>query len=188
MGELPRDVMLYIEHRFAVEDQSQAIALLDQDHLRTARVLRSVLFLANGSLRLLEHNIDVCRNDLTAILTNAEYIVGAADKPVPIRDMSVPFTDERNLGADFRTLPAAAASRHRQPRKAPARKRYHQQIQRATFKLGFVRYVVAASQHHPDRVKCYRFAGTQNRVSYLPLVFVLEQLAEHVELQEAEAR
>jgi len=182
MGELPDDVLLYIEHRFAVEDQTRAIALLAQDHVQTARIMRSVLYLANGSLSLLEHNIGVCKTNLAEILLNAEYVVGISAEPLPMRDMSLPFTHDGNLGANFTAPGVAKKARRRRAHRAPSRAEHHHQLLHATFKLGFVRYVVAESQHHPDKVKCYRLEAGRMRALFLPLVFVLEQLAEPVEM------
>jgi len=188
MGELPLDVRHYIEQRFSQRDHERVFTLLDQEHLRTPRVIRSVLYLANGSVALLKHHIDVCRNDLAAILMHAEYVVGVSKEPLPVRDMSFPYGDERNVGdsladhlhASSRPPPAPSGRRH-------SVRRYHQQLVNETFYLGDVRYVISSIQTHPNEVRCYRFHGLNSRIAQLPLVFVMEQLAETVELAEATA-
>ncbi len=185
MGELPEDVMYYIEHRFARRDRPEVLLLIDQDHLRTPRILRSVLFLADGSLSLLEHNVEVCRKDLATILTNAEFIVGVTEKPMPIRDMSLPFTHEGNLGRDLMSSILVKEAKGPAPVRAPGYTEYHQHLAQATFRLGSANYIVATRQKRPDKVRCYRQQGESTRIAYLPLVFVLEQLAEHVEIDQA---
>jgi hypothetical protein len=184
MGKLPDDVMYYISQRFADRDQQCVFGLLDQNHLSTPRIMRSVLFLANGSLSLLKHNIEVCRTDLREILTNAEYVIGIAERPMPIRDMSLPFTDERNLAQEIPTIAVVKEAKRLAPKRA-SRAKYHQHLVGESFHLGQVQYTVAASQTRPEQIKCYRLDGRRHRIAYLPLVFVLEQLAEHVELAEA---
>ena len=52
------------------------------------------------------------------------------------------------------------------------------------FRLGDVQYVVAHQQAHPTRVRCYREYGNVVTVVNLPLIFVLEQLADEVRLEE----
>jgi hypothetical protein len=177
--------MYYIEHRFAKRDRPAVFALLDHEHLRTPRVMRAVLFLANGSLSLLKHNVDVCRRDLATILTNAEFIVGVADKPMPIRDMSLPFNHEGNLGKDLMSPIVTKEALGAAAVKTAPPSQYHQQLVRATFTLGNASYVVASRQRQPDKVRCYRLHGKSTRIVCLPLVFVLEQLAEHVEIEQA---
>ena len=185
MGELPNDVMYYIEHRFAARDHLAALALLYQDHVRTPRVMRSVLFLADGSVSMLRHNITVCKTDLAAILTNAEYVVGISEMPMPIRDMSLPFTDEGNLGQELLSPLVIQEVKSPAPKRANSQARYHQNLVGEAFELGCIHYMVAAIQTRPDQVRCYRLEGKSNRAVQLPLVFVLEQLAEHVEIADA---
>ena len=86
------------------------------------------------------------------------------------------------------------ADQSREPSRPPAQsgrrhsvRRYHQQLVNETFYLGDVRYVISSIQTHPNVVRCYRFHGLNSCIARLPLVFVLEQLAETVELEEATA-
>ena len=184
MGALPDDVMYYIEHRFASRDRAAIYEMLNQEHLTTPRVMRSVLFLADGSLSLLAHNIEVCRTDLATILMNAEFVVGVTEMPMPVRDMSLPFTDEGNLGREMlqpiRVKEAAGPAPGSSSRKA----QYHQHLVNEKFVLGKTLYQVCATQRRADKVRCYRREGKSTRVAYLPLVFVLEQLAEHVDIEQ----
>lgn len=52
------------------------------------------------------------------------------------------------------------------------------------FRLGDVQYMVAHQQAHETRVRCYREYGNVVTIVNLPLIFVLEQLADEVRLEE----
>ncbi len=52
------------------------------------------------------------------------------------------------------------------------------------FKLGRVIYLVGRHQPSPARVRCYREERNVVTIVNLPLVFVLEQLADEVRLEE----
>jgi hypothetical protein len=60
----------------------------------------------------------------------------------------------------------------------------HASLLGRAFRLGEVLYVVAREQPHATRIRCFREAGVETTVVNLPLVFVLEQLADEVRLQE----
>ena len=61
------------------------------------------------------------------------------------------------------------------------------QLKGHTFKLGRAVYVVAESQPYRDKVRCYRENDNVVSVVRLPLVFVLERLAEEVSLEDLPA-
>lgn len=67
--------------------------------LGTPRVIRAVLFLSGGSITLLKHYVDVAKTDVRQVLTWAECVTDVAPEPMFVRDMSIPFSAEGNLGA-----------------------------------------------------------------------------------------
>ena len=62
---------------------------------------------------------------------------------------------------------------------------YHAHLQGRVFELGQVLYVVTHNQSHPTRVRCYREEDHVVTVVCLPLLFVLEQLADEVAMEPA---
>lgn len=57
---------------------------------------------------------------------------------------------------------------------------YHQHLLGRVFELGRVLYVISHDQPHPRRVRCYRDEDNVVTIVSLPLVFVIEQLADEV--------
>jgi hypothetical protein len=152
----------------------------------TPRVMRAVLYLSSGSLSLLEHYVNECNADVRGILTSAEYEIDVNGEHMHVRDMSLPFTDERNLGRGglkkSLIVVGQGASGSRGSTDPGLQSTHHAYLVQRSFKLGQATYLVARGQPHPDRVYCYRRNGTVARLVKLPLSFVLEQLAERIEL------
>jgi hypothetical protein len=187
-GGLPIDVVQFIERRYAPDNFAAIFELLDSEVLSTPRVMRAVLYLADGSLSLLRHYVTECAEDVGDVLMRAEYVVGVADEPMAVRDMSQPFSRDENLGPGWKQAKAAGISGA--PRRGPRRSiesdglNYHQYLASRRFALGSAEYLVALAQPHPDYVRCYRKQGNVSQVVRLPLVFVLERFAEHIEIAE----
>jgi hypothetical protein len=188
MGDLPDDAVEFIDRHFHVNDVPVAKAILDASGLSTPRIVRAVLLLSNGSLTLLRHYVGAAQQDVRDVLLNAEYVIGVSQMPMPVRDLTLPFWDDRNRpGASARPVAAPTHTelpRHRGPAPRPC-SRMHQCLLSRSFCLGQAVYTVANEQPCRDRVRCLRRVGSFVRVVSLPLVFVLEQLAERIELKEA---
>ena len=175
MGELLDDVVQFIEQRFARKDVQIVYGLLGNEEL-TPRVMRAVLYLSDGNLSLLKHYVTECTVHVGEILANAECTIGVVE---PLRDLSLPFDHERNLG-EGRT--DKQGQHRRKPQRATAKARYNQHLAGRRFRLGDAVYMIANRQAHPIYVRCYRTTGTVSSIVTLPLLFVLEQLAERIEL------
>ncbi|NJN50871.1 MAG: hypothetical protein HC809_02895 [Gammaproteobacteria bacterium] len=112
MGRYPDDVVQFIARRFHRNDITAAYRLLDHDAVRTLRMLRAVLYLADGSLSSLRHHIAVCNHDPGRILIEAECVVGVGDAPMPVRDLSQPLPSPPQPRRHRRYRPARDAPRH----------------------------------------------------------------------------
>lgn len=189
MGGLPVDVVQFIQWRFASRDYRSVLKLLDDQPSITPRVLRAALYLSNGSLSLLRWNLAECAGDVRQLLLAAEYAVGVGPQPLHVRSMAAPFPSEENLGPDYTrrrgatTLRPPLAAPSVPARAAAKRPSFHLSLAHRRFKLGAVTYVVTGNQPDRKTVRCYRIEGTVTALVRLPLYFVLEQLAEHVELE-----
>ncbi|NKB98739.1 MAG: hypothetical protein GKR90_09645 [Pseudomonadales bacterium] len=169
--DLPDDVARYIERSFTIEGCRQVAACLEK--IYTPRVLRSVLYLADGSVSMLKHYAARAQSDIREIVLAAEYETGISATPMRLRDMSLPFGHEQNLGPNWQ---------RRGPAKAPRKVLFHEELIGERFKLGDVRYVVLKEQTSASHVFLRRYAELNSRVVKLPLIFVLEQLAETIEM------
>ena len=182
---LSEDIVDYIHARFSPDDVPKVLEILHAyaNVLSTPRVQRSVLFLADGSLTMLRHYTATAALDVREILTRAEYVVGVSQTPMPIRSMSQPFPAQQTL----QTPPPEVeeAPEGRMPALAAGRKPVsglHQHLVGESFTLGNVDYDVMPGQEHPQCVRCRRRSGNVVSIVHLPLVFVMEQLSEHIEL------
>ena len=179
MGEFPDDILQFVERSFAQKNIQTVFGLLAKEELSTPRVMRAVLYLSNGSLTQLRHFVQESTIDVGAILTDAEYIIGVAE---PIRDLSLPFNHERNLEqVDVKRRPTQQNTSPK-PKRAQATAHYHPYLAKRRFKLGEAMYSIASTQAHPHYVSCYRQMGKVTSIVTLPLVFVLEQLAERIQI------
>jgi hypothetical protein len=205
MGVFPDDVVAFIERHFDSRDWPAVYILLEADVIRTPRVMRSVLFLSNGSLSMLEHYITVCRLDVREVITRAEYVLGVSKEPMLLRSMTEPFQEE-DIGAPVFTTGRFGSMSSKQPsvtsgqpdgpvdvsgdlpvkagpkRVATPPGPHHRHIINRSFKLGNATYLIASSQPRALQVNCHRRQDNVLGLVRLPLVFVLEQLAEAVEM------
>ncbi len=178
------DIAQFVRLRFGSGNYEHVKKLLSQPAVSTPRVMRSVLFLSNGSLSMLKHYICEAEKDVRAVLVDAEYASGISEEPLYLRDMCAPFSDEKNLGAKScdrhptnQKRPDTGSSAHQ---KSP----HHKNICGSVFYLGKAQYSIL--EHQPTRayVYCERLTAQSTTVVRLPLIFVLEQLAESVEITE----
>ncbi len=188
MGALPDDVDLFIDRQFDEDDVAAARSLIDRPELSTPRVVRCVLYLSNGSLSLLKHYVEESIRSVTGVLLDAEYVTGVSDQPILARDMSLPFQHRRNLGRHVfgqsaARPPAKAAPVGRSATRNAWREQKRHCMSGQRFFLGEVTYVIARHQPRDELVYCYRVDGVSMTPVRLPLVFVLERLAEHIELE-----
>ncbi len=190
MGAYPDDVVSFIEHNFNGADVPAVYRLLESEFLQTPRVIRSVLYLSTGSLSLLKHYIEVCRIDEREVISRAEYVLGVSDRPMLLRRMNEPFDVEVSAfvaRAKARSsaptpvvaaVPSAAGPKRVVGEPGP----HHRHLIGRSFTLGQVTYMIASAQPHQHRVNCHRKQSNVISRVTLPLVFVLEQMAEPVEI------
>ena len=91
------DIIHFVHQHFDRRVISSVYQLLDG--LTTPRVIRAVLYLSGGSITLLKHYVEAAKADVRQVITWAECVVDVAPEPMFVRDMSIPFTAEGNLGA-----------------------------------------------------------------------------------------
>ena len=192
MRPLKPDIEDFIRHRFALNDIHQVAEILSDPALTSTRVQRAVLYLSDGSLSMLKHFAESARADVRDVLVAAEYALGTDDRPIPVRSMSDPFPELPRLAFtvvsnDPSDEPVGPApSRRFGPMRVDQRTqqgRFHGHLANSTFRLGKVVYVVTAEQFDPRLVRCYRQVGNVVSIVLLPLVFVLEQLSEAIEME-----
>jgi hypothetical protein len=90
------DIIHFVHHHFDRRVISSVYQLLDG--LTTPRVIRAVLYLSGGSIALLKHYVEAAKADVRQVITWAECVVDVSPEPMFVRDMSIPFTAEGNLG------------------------------------------------------------------------------------------
>ena len=182
--DLEGDIGWFIDRHFHKNDLPAVFDVLDAGVFRTPQVARAVLFLSNGSLILLRHYARACVLNPRSVLLHAEHVAGDVEMPMRVRDMSLPFWHERNLassdsrGGTERSTDDATTTVRRVNRSAC----HHAYLVNRCFKLGKVHYLVASRQPSSNRVRCFRKARTVVTVVELPLAFVLEQVAERIEI------
>jgi hypothetical protein len=91
------DIVQFVHQHF--DRRSIPIVYRTLDGLGTPRVIRAVLYLSGGSITLLKHYVEAAKEDVRQVLTWAECIVDVSPEPMFVRDMSIPFSAEGNLGA-----------------------------------------------------------------------------------------
>ncbi len=182
--DLEGDIGWFIERHFHKNDLPAVFEVLEASVFRTPRVARAVLFLSNGSLILLRHYARACVLDFRSVLLHAEYVAGDVEMPMQVRDMSLPFWHERNLasGDSVGRAEGSAAEATTTKRGGDRNACHHAYLVNRCFKLGKVHYLVGSRQPSSIRVRCYRKARTVVTVVELPLAFVLEQVAERIEI------
>jgi hypothetical protein len=175
--DFPPDIVRFIELHFAPEQCPEVLGMLASADLTTPRVMRAVLFLADGSLGMLGYYIDTAKRDVRDVLLHAEYITDISSDPMHVRDMGQPF--ESGGGHADRQL------EHRPPISSPrvrSSKRHHEHLLGREFQLGTATYKVLLRQVNADVVLCHRRAPGSERIVKLPLAFVTERFAESIEL------
>ncbi len=188
--DFPPDVVVFIERFFNQKEIQKVNQLLQTAEVSTPRVMRSVLYLSHGSLSLLKHFVSECALDMRNVVLQAEYVTNISKEPMFVRDMSLPFSDEYNLGEDcfsdyYRELRITRLRTIRGPGRVEAKTQpaHHAHLVKRKFQLGDAVYVVAKEQPHADCVRCHRTGNKVVTVARLPLTFVLEQVAEHIEAE-----
>jgi len=91
------DIIQFVHQHFDRRVISSVYRLLDG--LTTPRVIRAVLYLSGGSITLLKHYVEAAKDDVRQVITWAECVVDVTPEPMFVRDMSIPFTAEGNLGS-----------------------------------------------------------------------------------------
>jgi hypothetical protein len=177
------DIKEFVRLRFRAEQHQQVMEVLQCPALSTPRVMRSVLFLANGSLSMLKHYRAKAEKDVRTILVEAEYITDISNEPLFVRDMSAPFSDERNLGPKKCAHHATDVNPSADAPGRRANSAHHRNICGRAFVLGEVQYTIMEYQTSSAYVYCQRRTSQGVRVARLPLIFVLEQLAEYIEIK-----
>ncbi len=185
--EFEEDISWFIHRHFNPDDLTAVYEVLQASVFRTKRVIRAVLFLSNGSLSFLRHYARASVLDVRSVLVEAEYMAGVSEMPMQVRDMSLPLWHPRNRVPD--SLEAAAADRQTAASSAD-RVRYddarpanhHSHLGGRRFQLGRIQYLVAAKQANRRSVRCFRKEGTVASLVELPLAFVMEQVAERIEI------
>jgi hypothetical protein len=160
--------------------------VLQASLFRSTRVTRAVLFLSNGSLSFLRHYARASLLDVRSVLVDAEYVAGVSEMPMQVRDMSLPLWHKRNCASDPFEAAApdlsAGSSRSRIRTEADSRTSHHSHLCGRRFQLGRVQYLVATKQANRRHVRCFRKEGTVATLVELPLAFVMEQVAERIEI------
>ena len=185
MDFLP-DIEQFVRSRFNAEHHPQVTELLRCPAVSTPRVMRSVLYLANGSITMLQHYVKEAEKDVRMIVVEAEYVTEVSAEPLYMRDMSLPFMESGNLGpkacgqrAVRKTPTCTTGPTARADSQGAA---HHEEIWGRVFHLGDVEYTVLEDQPSRAYVNCQRSLGGHSSKVRLPLLFVFEQLAETVEI------
>jgi hypothetical protein len=177
------DIKEFVRLRFRDEQYQQVMEVLQCPALSTPRVMRSVLFLSNGSLSMLRHYRAKAEQDVRTILVEAEYITDLSQDPLFVRDMSAPFSDDRNLGPKQCAQRTADSNPSADSSGRRVNSSHHRNICGRAFYLGEVQYTIMEHQTSSAYVYCQRRTSQGVRVARLPLIFVLEQLAEYIEIK-----
>jgi len=182
MAEFPIDVVEFVEARFSPRDFDAVFRVLKSDLLRRPHLMRASLFLADGDLSLLRHYVKRCKLEPTDVLARAEFVIGATSRPLCAADFSELFLPGRASG---RT--GANPAQPKRAAKGGSSDDHHDHLKGMDFDLGSITYAVAERQPHAQCVYCYRKEGTNSRLVRLPYVFVMDRLAERIELKATDA-
>ena len=184
--DVSEDIRCFIHQHFNPGDLCSVYEVLRSPPLCTPRVARAALYLSNGSLSLLRHYASRCADDVGSVLIDAEYLAGVSEMPMRIRDMSRPFgNDQRELdsGAGI-TERLRLATRRAKARRSELVENNHRHLANRTFTLGKIEYFITTRQPSRTRVRCMRKEHNAISLVELPLMFVLDQLAERIEITE----
>jgi len=96
--ELLPDILARVQKDFGA-DTGRALALLKLSVPETPRVLRCVVFLANGDLKELAAHLRNAATDYRDVIFWAEYVDHAKLNPKRVRDFNRVFPSATSLGA-----------------------------------------------------------------------------------------
>jgi hypothetical protein len=188
MRPLKSDIREYVQKQFPEADIPAVLALLEDESLSTPRVQRAVLYLSNGSLSVLKHYVAAAGEDVRKVLLRAEYVSDISNRPLQVRSMSEPLRPSPKPRREGAWNGATRDAARRKPPLGAGTKsqqgRFHSQLANRSFRLGKTIYVVSPEQEDGNRVRCYRQLGNVVSIVSLPLIFVMEQLSEHVAMED----
>ena len=189
MGRFPIDVVEFVEARYAPRDFAEVFKTLAQDVFSAPRVMRAALFLADGDLQLLKHYAKTCTTDPSDVLVRAEFVIGATRDPLCAADFSELYRPGQ-LPGDGQAVKPAQRVKPKPLAKQPSspHKQHHPHLWDKQFGLGSATYVVASEQPSGQYVYCHRNEGESSRLVRLPYVFVMDRLAERIELKTTDFR
>lgn len=198
MQPLETDILEFIHDRFEAAVHPSVLDLLAAPVLGTPRVQRAVLYLSDGSLSMLKHYAECARHDVSQVLERAEYVLGIPELALRIRDCRAPMSStyppqDRPAEPSPEVSDRAATGRRgtdptRCNRHQPGRPRINlEDLRGARFRLGDAHYVVLDEPGPRLLVRCARRCDNVISIMRLPVIFVVEQLSEHIDLTDAEA-
>lgn len=184
MRPLESDVLQFIHDQFPTEAFDQVVDALGCDALSTPHVQRAVLYLSGGSLAMLRHYAALARQDLAGLIERAEYVLEAAPAPLEVREFVEPLQPQDARAASQDPAPRGRAGPMRAPRnRKQIRFRLSaEQVKGERFYLGTARYLVIGEPDENLLVPCVRRSGNVISLMHLPLLFVAEQICEHIDL------
>lgn len=100
MQDLTDDIVQFVHRHFDQRDILKVYRALDLAGITTPRVVRAVLYLAGGRIGMLNHYVECATRNVGELLVWAECETDVSPEPMWVRDMSLPFTHERNLGME----------------------------------------------------------------------------------------
>jgi len=104
------DILAKVQKDFGA-DAGQALALLSLSVPETPRVLRCVLFLANGDLKQLAFYVRVAAGDYRDVIFWAEYVDHEKLNPKRVRDFNRAFPSASSLGASAKVVRKSKSKR-----------------------------------------------------------------------------
>ena len=185
MGRFPIDVVEFVEARFVSRDFAEVFKTLTVDAFSAPRVMRAALFLADGNLQLLKHYAKTCATNPSDVLVRAEFVIGATRDPLCAADFSELYRPGHVAGPGRAAAKPAQRARLKPGVSEPrsTREQHHPHLRDKEFALGSATYVVARQQPNGHYVYCHRNEGESSRLVRLPYVFVMDRLAERIELK-----
>jgi hypothetical protein len=202
MGRFPIDVVEFVEARFVPREYAGVFKVLAVDAFSSPRVMRGALFLADGDIALLKHYAKTCATDPGNMLVRAEFVLGATEDPLCAEDFSelylpghaparrghLALDHDLPVGVPLLTEPQLTKTLPKRANRRVPQSDHHSHLRDREFVLGNVVYVVAAHQPHAQYVQCSRKEGENSRMVRLPYVFVMDRLAERIELTSTDVR
>lgn len=184
-GRIPIDVVEFVEARFAAKEFAAVFKVLAADVFASRKLMRAALFLADGDMALLKHYAKTGEANPADVLVRAEFVIAATKDPLCAGDFSELYrpgnTPERHGPAKANPLPTTE-------RVGTQGHDYHLHLKHREFQLGNATYVVAEEQPTEQYVNCHRTEGANTRLVRLPYVFVMDRLAERIELRSDDLR